>query len=245
MFKFVLDSLDGIEETHKAFYKKNEDGKYYLQVDGVADKTKVDEFRSSNIDLRQQMETIQAKFKNVDLDQYQEMLKQANDQRDKKLIDAGKIDELVEERVGSMRTEMQKTIDGLTGTNQGLTGQLEKHLVDGAISSAAAKAGAKGEAIDVLSLLARQTFKLHEGAAVPFDGDKVVYGKDGTAPKTVTEWITEMQEVRPFLFEQSSGGGGQGGSGGGGNTKTIAKGDVAAFGDNLADIASGKVTVAA
>lgn len=243
MLKFIVDNLDGIEEAHKAFYAKGEDGKFHLQVEGAADKSKVDEFRNSNITLRQELEQLQAssaKFKDVDLDQYAQMLKTAQDQKDKKMIDAGQIDQVVEERVSSMRTEMQKAIDELTGTNQGLTGQLEKYLIDGSVATAASKAGAKGTAIDVISLLARQVFKLKDGQAIPMEGDKTIYGKDGSTPKSVPEWITELQETRPFLFEESTGGGGQGGGGGGGN-KTVDRGNVVAFGDNLADIASGKI----
>lgn len=35
MLKFLLDNLDGLDEATKAMYKKNDDGKYQLQVEGL------------------------------------------------------------------------------------------------------------------------------------------------------------------------------------------------------------------
>ena len=56
VLKFVLDSLEDLEDNVKALYSKHTDGKFYLDVEGAVSKSKVDEFRDNNVSLKQQIE---------------------------------------------------------------------------------------------------------------------------------------------------------------------------------------------
>ena len=71
-------------------------------------KGKLDEFRGNNVTLMKDMDDLTNKFKNVDLDQYADMMQKQLDQKDKKLIDDGKIDELVEERTKRIQADNAK-----------------------------------------------------------------------------------------------------------------------------------------
>jgi len=49
--KFTCQSKDEISEEHLPFYAQRE-GAWQLDVDGVADKAKLDEFRKNNVSLK-------------------------------------------------------------------------------------------------------------------------------------------------------------------------------------------------
>ena len=81
--KFKLDTLEGLDAAIAALYEQGADGAYYLSVDGVVGKDKLDEFRNNNVKLLKDLE----KFKDVDPAKYQELLALAKKQEEKKLID--------------------------------------------------------------------------------------------------------------------------------------------------------------
>lgn len=215
--KFVIDSLDDVEEGVRGLYSKHTDGKYYLEVEGAVAKTKVDEFRENNIQLKQQIEELTDKYGNIDVEKYQDLMDKAAMDDGKKRITMEKVDEIVNERTRKMKEEYDNQINQLSQTNQGLTGQLDNLLIDGNVRNAAMEAKVKNAALEDVVLRAKQTFKVVEGKAVAHD-DKgnVVYGKDGTSPLTPSEWLNGLKSSATHLFETSQGGGAGGGDNRGG-----------------------------
>jgi ribosomal protein L14 len=212
MLKFVLDSLEGLEDPIKVLYSKHTDGKYYLDVEGAVAKGKVDEFRDNNINLKKELEELQDKYGNVDLEKYNELVEKAAQDDGKKRVTMEKVDEIVAERTANMKSEYDNQIGQLQTANQGLTGQLDGLLIDGAVRNAATEAKVRAGALEDVILRAKQTFKVVDGKAVAHDGDgKVIYGKDGSNPLTTTEWIGGLKKTAEHLFETSSGGGAGGG----------------------------------
>jgi len=61
-FKLSVEDFDALNDLEKSFYAMSGDG-YQLQVDGATDKSKVDEFRASNVELLKNQEA----YKGVDL----------------------------------------------------------------------------------------------------------------------------------------------------------------------------------
>lgn len=119
-------------------------------------------------------------------------------------------------------------------------------MIDNAVRDAAAKSGVRAGAVDDVLLRARQVFKVQDGKAVAFDGDKQLFGSTGD-PLTVAEYINgKLVEAAPHLFEPSQGGGAKkaDGNSSGGSAGKISRTDPKAFLDNLSDIASGKKQVA-
>jgi len=205
--KAVLETIDDLPEAVQSLYTEK-DGSYHLAVDGMVDKSKLDEFRSNNVKLMKQIDGLQKKFDGVDLDQYQELLQQQQKLEDDKLIDAGKIDELVEERTKRMREEFESQNKKLVSQNDSYASQLSTLVIDNSVRDIASKSGVLSTAVDDVLLRAHGVFSLEGGAAVPKDSSgNVVYGSDGESPMAVAEWMKGLVKSAPHLFESSDGAG--------------------------------------
>lgn len=223
--KFMLENLDDTEEATKTLYVKHDDGHFYLDVDGAVAKSKVDEFRDNNIGLKKDLEELNKKFEGVNLEEYESLRDKAALDDGKKRISMEKVDEIVAERTGAMKTAHSEELTGLNTqiTTQG--SQLNGLLIDSAVRDAAIAAGVKKGAISDVVLRAQSTFKVVEGKALAHDSDgKVIYGKNGTDPLTAGEWIGGLRTSADHLFEPNKGGGAGGGDnsggGGGGNQQS-------------------------
>lgn len=205
--KFVVDSVDGLSTETAALYTKNADGKFYLEVEGAVPKAKLDEFRDTNVRVLKELE----KFKDVDLTKYQEMLDLSKKAAEKKLIEAGDVDKIVEARIGEMHTTYTADLAKLTNDNKVAQRQLEALLIDSAVREAAMKSGVQPTAVDDVLLRAKSVFQLKDGVSIPLDSSgKIIYGKDGVSPMTVADWTAGLKKTAPHLFQGSQGGGAQG-----------------------------------
>jgi hypothetical protein len=242
--KSRLKSLDEVPEEARPLYVE-QDGEFFLPVEGMVPKEKLDEFRNSNIELKKKNEELTTRFDGVDPDVFRELSAKAQKERDKKLIDAGKFDEMVGERVSAVKAGFEKERKGLEEDHRKLTVQLEGLLIDNAVRDAAAKSGVRSGAVDDVLLRARQVFKIIDGRAIAYEGDKQIFGATGN-PITVTEYITEkLAPTAPHLFEASQGSGSKKaeGNSGGGASNVVARTDPKAFLANLDEIAGGKKQV--
>lgn len=221
MLKLVIDKLEDVEEKYRELYKQAADGKFHLQAESDnGDKKKIDEFRENNVRLMKELDEMKKKFGDIDPEQVKEWKKKAQEIEDKKMIEAGKIDELVEQKVERMRQEYENQIVQLKqavdekNVELGKThNRLSEVLIDSEITKAVAGKVKAGAMADVLAR-GRRVWHLDEnGNPVPKENEKVLYGKDGKAQMTFDEWATVQMEVAPFLFEPSTGGGGTGGQG--------------------------------
>ena len=105
--KATYAKIDEIPEAHREFYVEKE-GKFSLAVEGLVGKEKLDEFRTTNVTLRKQIEDLNAKFEGIDPDVFRELNEKAEKERTKKLIAADKVDELVAERVNAAKAGFEK-----------------------------------------------------------------------------------------------------------------------------------------
>lgn len=221
MLKYKLDSLEGLDENLHSLYVKAEDGKFYLAVEGVVSKDKLDEFRNNNIELKKALE----KYKDVDPAKYNELMSIQRQLDEKKLIEAGKIDEVVEQRVKNLRDDLNGKLENTSRELQSAQKRLEVLIIDNAVREAATKAGVLPTAVDDVLLRAKTVFSLEDGVAVPKDRDgKVIFGRDGQNPMGISDWIGSLKEAAPHLYQPSAGGGasGSGGARGGSNANLTA-----------------------
>jgi hypothetical protein len=173
-------------------------------------KAKLDEFRTNNVHLMKDMEDIKDKFGGIDLDAYADMQKQQQLLKDKKLLDAGKIEELFEERNKGLVEAQAKEVKGLQDSNSLLQRQVETFVVDNAVRDSATKAGVVDTGMDDILLRAKAVFSLSEGKAVPTDSNgQIIYGQGTSEAMSVKEWVDTQMEVAPHLFKESSGSGSQ------------------------------------
>lgn len=205
--KFKLESLEGIDPNVAAMYEQAADGHFYLSVEGAVDKSKLDEFRANNVTLLKQLE----QYKNVDPAKYQELLNLAKKAEEKKLIDSGEIDKIVEGRVNEMKSNYETQIKGLSEQASVAQRQLESLLIDNSVRDAALKSGVQSTAVEDVILRAKTTFKVQNGTAVAVDSQgNVIYGKDGSTPMSVIDWTSSLKKQAPHLFMESQGGGAKG-----------------------------------
>lgn len=212
----------------------------------VATKAKLVEFREANIAMKKQMDELSLKFDGIDPAAYKSMSEEHAKIRDKKMMDAGKIDEILTERTGAMKAAYEAEQRKLAESNTALSTQLERLVIDNAIQTESAKYVTKGaDALKLVVSMGRERFKLKDGTAVPVAADgRVIYGKDGVTPQTIGDWLGEVATTHSFLFEPSAGGGADNKGAVTTRPGVVSRGDQSAFGANLEAIAKGTVRVA-
>lgn len=204
--KFVVDNLENLDESVAALYSKHDDDKFYLKVDGAVSKSKLDEFRNNNIELMNKLET----FKDVDVDKYTAMVQKQLEIEKKKMIPSAKVEEMVSERVKTMQSEYDTKEKDLSSRLDISNRQLESLLIDSTVRRGANDKKVLDTAVDDILLRAKSTFKIEDGKAIPYDGDgDIQYGKTGSDPMSVGEWLDGLSKTAPHLFKQSHGSGAQ------------------------------------
>lgn len=252
--KLILKTLDGLDEAVKKLYVKQGE-EFRLDVEGVVSeaqhtelKTKLEEFRENNRTLNGELtktkETLK-QYEGVDLEEVKRLRDQEQKLKDKKLIEAGKIDELLESKLQPIKTSFEQQLKAATDKNAELTGQLERMAIDDQLTKLGVEKGILPTAIEDFRYRGRQIFKLKDGQVVPLAGDGTVVRNTKGDPLSMADWIEKLATDAPHLFAPSKGGGAPNGGGRPApNGATIPAGDPVAFGANLEKIAKGEVTVA-
>lgn len=254
MLKATIETLDGLSDAIQALYKKGEDGKFHLQVEGMAPKSRVDEFRDNNIALAEEVKTLKAtmeKYKDLDPDKYREMQTKLTELTDKQLIDEGQLEEVLAQRTERMRVNyeaqtasQQAAMEEAQARAETSNAQLSTLLIENEITKYASDKGVRAPAIPDVIHRGKGMFKLEDGKAMPYDSaGKPIYGKDGGAPLTIEEWMGGLVNDAPHLFEGSSGGGSGGSGKGTEKPGQISFSDGAAMNNNLEAIAAGTINV--
>ena len=193
-------------------------GEWVLDADGVVEKSKLDEFRNTNLALIKERDELKQRFDGIDPD---EVRKLAEEKRKLELQAQGhkpeELDRLVGERVRGLKADWDKQLAAVTGERDSLTSRLTAIQIDQGIITAATKRGLRPTAIPDITARARIVFKLVNGAPRAFenDGQTVRYGKDGVTPMTLEEWVDAQVADAPHLFESNAGGGAAGNGAGG------------------------------
>ncbi len=209
MLKYRLgkDAFDVLSDLEKTFYKADGD-QYQIEIEGVVDKARLDEFRSSNVELLKEAE----KFKGVDLDQYRDVMEQQRKIRDKELIDKGDFDTLLTESTNSMRSDFEAKIATLTEDNESITKKynalVTKHEIEGAATKAFTEHKISPDAHDAIMAQIKGKFSFDGTQVIAKNGDVIEAGENGNL--TVAEFV----KGQPEMFKvQNIGGGGQGATG--------------------------------
>ena len=216
--KYKYTGKDQIPAEHASLYVER-DGAFFLDAEGVTDKTKADELRNNNIELRKQIEDFTTRFDGINPDEVRRL---AEEKRKLELQAQGhkpeEIDKLVTERLKGLKADWDKQFAAVTGERDSLTTRLTAIQIDQGIITAATKRGLRPTAIPDITSRARLVFKLVNGAPQAFeaDGKTVRYGRDGITPMTLEEWVDAQVADAPHLFESNAGGGAAGNPAGGG-----------------------------
>jgi hypothetical protein len=217
--KFKYTAKEEIPAEQAALYAERE-GEWVLDCDGVADKAKLDEFRSNNVALLKQVEDLKKRYEGIDPDEVRKLAEQKQRLEEERQLKAGEIDKVIESRVKGLRADWEKQVATLNAEREALNGRLTAIQIDQGVITAATKRGLRATAIADITSRARSVFKLVNGAPRAFeaDGQAVRYGRDGVTPMTIEEWVDTQASEAPHLFESNAGSGAAGnGFGGAGN----------------------------
>ena len=220
--KFKVKTKDEIPAGLEAHYVER-DGAWVLDADGVADKSKLDEFRANNIALSNQLAEQQKRFEGIDPDEVRRVAAEKRQLEEAQQLKAGETEKVVEARVAAVRGDMQKQVSALTSERDALNSRLVTIQIDQGVVAAATKRGLRATAIVDITSRARSVFRLVNGVPTAFesDGQTVRVGKDGTTPMNLEEWIETQVSDAPHLFESNAGSGAAGnGSGGAGGSRS-------------------------
>ena len=217
--RFKFKSKDEIPPEQAALYVER-DGAWVLDAEGVVEKSKLDEFRNTNVTLLKERDDLKKRFEGIDPDEVRKLADEKRKLEEAQQVKAGEVDKVIETRLKSARAEWEKQHDPVVAERDALHGRLTAIQIDQAVVTEATKRGLRATAILDITSRARMNFKLVNGVPQVFeaDGQTARVGKDGVTPMTLAEWLDALVSDAPHLFESNAGGGAAGnGSGGVGN----------------------------
>ena len=113
--KYKVKSREEVPAEHANLYVERE-GAFVLDAEGVVEKAKADELRTSNIALKKQIEEHTARFDGIDPDEVRQL---AEEKRKLELQAQGhkpeELDRLVGERIKGLKADWDKQLSTVTG----------------------------------------------------------------------------------------------------------------------------------
>ena len=261
--KAKIARLEDVEEALRGFYVQAGD-EYVLDTEDGEFRSKINEFRGNNIELRQKVEKLEQQLgglSGIDKDKFEAALKAQQELADLKakgvLDNAGVKDEefqkLLQERTEQMRGDFETQLNALKKANADLearsdklAAELKHDRVKSIISEAVSEFGVprKGAMHDILARAASVWDRDDNGQPVAVAEGRKIFGKDGNNPLTPAEWVNGLARDAGYLFEPNAGGGAGGGSGNGAAPGgTVDWNDQKAISENWQGIADGTVQV--
>ncbi len=177
--------VETVPEGMETFYEANQEGKFVLKVEGIpqaADpseelKSKVEEFRTTNLALKRQLEEFQGKV--------------------------GVADEAVAEQVKRAVAANNEKVQAAEAVAQKYEALLQKVVLADKVKEAAIKYGVADTAVQDVMSRAEAAFVVKDGVPLPKGGEVDADG-NVLSPEA---WIKALAVSAPHLFKQSVGSG--------------------------------------
>jgi hypothetical protein len=215
--KLKYKAKEEVPAELQALYVERE-GEFALDVDGVVDKGKHDEFRSANIALKKELEDQRKRFEGIDPDEVRKLAEEKRQLEETQQLKLGEVEKVLENRLKTAKTEWDKQFSAVNAERDALNVRLTAIQIDQGVTTVATKKGLRPTAIPDITARARIVFRLVNGVPTAFesDGKNVRVGRDGMTPMTLEEWVDTQVAEAPHLFESNAGGGAAGEASGGG-----------------------------
>ena len=220
--KFKFKTREEIPAELQSLYVER-DGAWILDAEGVADKSKLDEFRSTNVNLIKERDDLAKRFEGIDPDAVRQLADDKRKLEEAQQLKAGEVDKVIETRLKAARAEWDKQQGIVVAERDALTSRLTAIQIDQAVVTEATKRGLRPTAIPDIAARARVNFKLVNGVPQAFeaDGQTARTGKDGVSPMTLAEWVDALVSDAPHLFEANAGSGAAGSGGGAAGNRSV------------------------
>ncbi len=262
----IISSLDQVAEALRSEYVEK-DGRFVLKLDGehpnqvaaVGDANrriteltgKVDEFRATNVRILKAIgaENVDGALSKIetlakiDPVKYQALVEKAADLEKKGVTKGDDIAAIVAREVAKVSTTLNERLDASEKKREDAASALATERLRGTLTQAGIKASVADSAMDDFLSRATQTFKVIDGkvVAVNENGTPIFSEKTAGQPLLPEEYAAGLQKTAPHLFKSSTGADLQGsGPDRQFAGKVISESEM---GDNIDDVASGKVSV--
>ena len=210
-----IEKLDDVDESLREHYVPH--GEKY-RLDGAPDTAVLEDTLRKERDARKAHEAKLKGYDGIDPEEYTRLKEEAEARDKKKMLDAGKVDELLEKQKAQLEEKSSKDIAALTAERDELSTLNRKLLLTDVLKAEALKNAAHETALgDIVSRA--DVWQLQDGKPVAVDGEGTPILKEGRHI-TMTEWLTDLQTSAPHLFKTSSGGGTPPGGGSGNGAAT-------------------------
>ena len=208
--ELIIDTIEDLDPAVQSLYVKQEDDSYKLDVSGVVPesklkefKDKVSEFRNTNVTLQEELNKA-TKMEGVDIERYKQFLETEKLVKEKKLLDEGNVEEIVNLRVGEMKDNYTNQLTEKDTLLSNTQSALHKLIVTNELQTAAANTGAHPTAIADIISRGESIFKVVDGKATAMNGDQPLLNKDGE-PKTISQFMETLTTEAPHLFQGATG----------------------------------------
>ena len=155
--KHTYGDASEIPQGLEGAYTQTADGSFALQVDGMVDKGRLDEFRDNNVGLRkeieshesmsldyetrlatmqEQMRTVEDKYAGIDMEEWSYMQQEQKAMEERDMIERGDVDSLINSRVDEVVAAKQKELTSQKESYEHQIFSLQEDLVnyDGQLS---------------------------------------------------------------------------------------------------------------
>src|SRR5215475_11003186 len=227
--KFKYKAKEEVPAESQSLYVER-DGGWVLDVDGAVDKSKLDEFRTNNIALTNQLAEQKKRFEGIEPEEVKKLAEEKRKLEEAQQLKGGEVDKVVENRLKTAKTEWDKQFNAVTAERDVLNSRLTAIQIDQEVITVATKKGLRPTAIPDITAKTHVVFRLVDKAPRAYEADDqtVRVGKDGITPMTLDEWVDQQVADAPHLFESNAGSGAAGngsqygnGSGGAGNNRSV------------------------
>src|ERR1035437_3659001 len=168
--KFRFNSKDEVPAVLAAYYVER-DGAWILDVDGVVDKSKLDEFRANNIALSNQLAEQKKRFEGIDPDQVRKLAEEKQRLEEAQQLKGGEVDKVGENSLQTAKTEGDKQFAAVTSERDTLNARLTAIQIDQGVTTVATKRGLRPTAIPDITARARNVFRVVDGAPRAYEAD--------------------------------------------------------------------------
>jgi hypothetical protein len=208
---FKFKTREEIPAEHANLYVER-DGAWFLDADGIVEKTKLEEVRNSSAALIKERDELKKRYEGIDPEEVRRLAEENESLRTATLSAEAKqeLETRLEARLKNAKSEWDKQLATVTTERDALNARLTAIQIDQGVTTAATKRGLRPTAIPDITARARTVFRLVNGVPTAFesDGKTARYGKDGFTPMSLDEWIETQVVDAPHLFESNAGGGG-------------------------------------
>lgn len=207
MFKYQLDSLDGLDEGARAFYEEK-DGKFQLKVEGIPQGEDVSGLKAKLEELLGESKAAKAKAREAE-----EAAKKAEEERARKAGD-------VEALENSWKEKLTKREQELLSERESLASQIKELTVGRAATDLAAELTVQGSAKALLPhLQARLSMDLRDGKPTVVVLDANGKPSAATLEELKAEFVNDPAFAPLIVGSKASGSGASGAKPGGGAAK--------------------------